>query len=150
MCLDAPKTPSKITSSIYSRWSPRWSRKSHRKRVRFKVRFGIQEQSSLKWMPRSHTVSVSGDLDIVGKITKPPFQWDRFHVKRPPESTGIVETISRPESVRVLRDSYWAFRICVVLAHVGRVQRGLHVPRCLYSLAAATVRVSVLLRSIYR
>ena len=61
---------------------------------------------------------------MVGNLTKPSFQWDRFRVKRPPESTGIVETSSRPESVRVLRDSYWAFRIRRVLGPCRGASKG--------------------------
>jgi hypothetical protein len=51
-------------------------------------------------------------LDMVGKIRRLSNQPNWFHLKTHPESTGIVETIQRSDSVLVLRHR--------LLGHVSR------------------------------
>ena len=77
-----------------SRWRP--------KATKVRARLGVQEQHVLKMMPRSHTVSVLGVLYMDGKIISWSFQWHQSHLKIRSESTGIVETSGRLESIRVL------------------------------------------------
>jgi hypothetical protein len=50
-----------------------------------------------------HPDSDCDRLDMVGKIRRLSNQPNWFHLKIHPESTGIVETIQRPDSVLVLR-----------------------------------------------
>jgi hypothetical protein len=50
-----------------------------------------------------HPDSDCNGLDMVGKITRLSNQPNWFHPKIHPESTGIVETSQRPDSVLVLR-----------------------------------------------
>jgi hypothetical protein len=50
-----------------------------------------------------HTDFDCDGLDIVGKIRRLSNQPNWFHPKIHPESTGIVETIQRSDSVLVLR-----------------------------------------------
>ena len=78
--------------------SPRWRPKA----TKVRARLGVQEQHVLKTMPRSRTVSVLGVLYMDGKIISWSFQWHQSHLKIPSQLTGIIETIARPESVRVL------------------------------------------------
>ena len=53
-----------------SSWRPKPSQ--------LRVRFGVQEQSALKWAPRSHMYSDLGALYMVGKIIPRCFQWHRY------------------------------------------------------------------------
>ena len=78
--------------------SPRWRPKA----TKVRGRLGVHEQHILKMMPRSHKVSVLGVLYMYRKIISWRFQWHRSHLKIRSESTGIIETSGRPESVRVL------------------------------------------------
>ena len=78
--------------------SPRWRPKT----TKVRACLGVQEQHVLKMMPRSHTVSILGVLYMDGKIISWSFQWHQFHLKIRSESTRIVETSGRPESVKVL------------------------------------------------
>jgi hypothetical protein len=57
-----------------------------------RVQFRIQEKSTLKLMPRSHTTSNKGILELVGKIRRLYFQWDQSHIQLKSELTGIYET----------------------------------------------------------
>jgi hypothetical protein len=50
-----------------------------------------------------HPDSDCDGLDMVGKITRLSNQPNWFHPKMPPESTGIVKTSQRSDSVLVLR-----------------------------------------------
>jgi hypothetical protein len=56
------------------------------------VQFGIQEKSTLKLMPRSHTTSNQGVLRLVGKTRRLYFQWDWSHIQLKSESTRIYKT----------------------------------------------------------
>jgi hypothetical protein len=53
-------------------------------------------------MPKMHPDSDCDRLDMVGKIKRLSNQPNWFHPKIHPESTGIVETIQRSDSVLVL------------------------------------------------
>jgi hypothetical protein len=50
-----------------------------------------------------HPDSNCGELDMVGKISRLSNQPNWFHHKTCPESTGIVETSQRSDSVLVMR-----------------------------------------------
>jgi hypothetical protein len=45
-----------------------------------------------------------------------------------PESTGIVESSGRPESISVLRCLFWAVGPCIILEPIRGVSRGLAHP----------------------
>jgi hypothetical protein len=64
---------------------------------------GFQDQYALKWTPRMHLDFDCDGLDMVGKIRRLSKQPNWFHLKIYPESTGIIETIQRSDSVLVLR-----------------------------------------------
>jgi hypothetical protein len=80
---------------------PTTGRRSSPTRLRLHLRF--QDQSALKWTPRRHPDSYCDGLDMVGKIRRLSNQPNWFHLKIHPESTGIVETIQRSDSVLVPR-----------------------------------------------
>jgi hypothetical protein len=63
-------------------------------------------------MPRIHPDSDSDELDMVGKIRRLSNQPNWYHFKFHPESTGIVETSQRSDSVLVLRHRLLG-RVCV-------------------------------------
>src|SRR5438132_6382406 len=117
--------------------------------TRFRLHLGIQEQAAPKLMHRTHTDSVLDVLYMDGKRISWSFQWHRSHIKLPSESTGIVQTSGRPESVMVLRHhllTRWAlYRVGV---HLGRVQGSCTPLTLIYSVAAATLGFGVLLRFI--
>src|SRR5207237_4438669 len=71
--------------------------------TRLRLHLGIQEQVAPKLMPMTHTDSVLDVLYMDGKRISQSFQWHWSHIKLPSESTGIVLTSGRPESVRMLR-----------------------------------------------
>jgi hypothetical protein len=50
-----------------------------------------------------HPDSDCDGLDMVGKIRRLSKQTNWFHLKIRPESTGIIETIQRSDSVLMLR-----------------------------------------------
>jgi hypothetical protein len=54
-------------------------------------------------MPKMHPDSECDGLDMAGKIRRLSNQPNWFHPKIRPESTGIVETSQRSDSVLVLR-----------------------------------------------
>jgi hypothetical protein len=71
--------------------------------TRLRLHLGIQDQSTLKWMPRMHPEFDCDGLDMVGKIRRLSNQPNWIHRKIHPESTGIIETIQRSDSILVLR-----------------------------------------------
>jgi hypothetical protein len=71
--------------------------------TRLRLHLGFQDQSALKWTPRMHPDSDYDRLDMVGKIRRLSNQPNWFHLKIHLESTGVVETIQRSDSVLVLR-----------------------------------------------
>jgi hypothetical protein len=71
--------------------------------TRLRLHLGFQDQSALKWIPKMHLDSNCDGLDMVGKIRRLSNQPNWFHPKIRPESTGIVETSQRSDSVLVLR-----------------------------------------------
>jgi hypothetical protein len=79
--------------------------------TRLRLHLGFQDQSALKWTPKMHPDSDCDGLDMVGKIKRLSNQPNWFHLKIHPESTGIVKTIQRSDSVLVLRHrllGHWA------------------------------------------
>jgi hypothetical protein len=50
----------------------------------------VQEQSALKWSPRSYTGSDLDVLDMHGKLTRRHFQWFLLEAQIDPESSGII------------------------------------------------------------
>jgi hypothetical protein len=77
-----------------------------------RVQLGIQEQSILDWMSRSHTESDFDDPYMVGKIISYGFQWYRSCFKIPSESAGIIETTGPSKSAKVLRHLLLGHRPC--------------------------------------
>jgi hypothetical protein len=69
---------------------------------RLRLYLGFQDQSALKWTPKMHPDFDCDGLDMVGKITRLSNQPNWFHPKIHPESTGIVETSQRSDSVLML------------------------------------------------
>ena len=84
--------------------------------IRARVCFGLQEQPALKWTPRSHTGSDLGAIYMVRKIIRRCFQWHQSQDQIHPESTGIVETRWRPESISVLHYRFSVFGPCIELS----------------------------------
>jgi len=102
------------------------------------VHLGVQEQPAQKSMPRSHTESVLDVLYMDGKIIWRFFQWNWSQAQIHLDSTGIIETIRRPESVIVLRHHLlgcWPkYQVGV---HYGRGYGVMHAPTIILSAAAA-------------
>ena len=72
-------------------------------KTKVRVHLGVQEQPAPKMMPKSHTESVLDIIYMDGKIISRSFQWLQFEAQIRSESTGVIETRGRPESVIVLR-----------------------------------------------
>jgi hypothetical protein len=70
--------------------------------TRLRLHLGFQDQSALKWTPRTHPDSDCDGLDMVGNIRRLSNQPNWYHLKIHPESTGIVKTIQHSDSVLVL------------------------------------------------
>jgi hypothetical protein len=68
-----------------------------------RLHLGFQDLSALKWTPKMHPDSDCNVLDMVGKIRRLSNQPNWFHSKIRLESTGIVETSKRSDSILVLR-----------------------------------------------
>jgi hypothetical protein len=86
--------------------------------------FRVQDQSALKWTPRMHPDSDCDRLDMVGKIRRLSNQPNWFHLKIHMESTGIIETIQRLDSVLVLRHVCWAVGPCIASKPIRGESRG--------------------------
>jgi hypothetical protein len=85
----------------------------NRKEIKFDsdaTHLGFQDQSALKWTPKMHPDSDCDELDMVGKIKRLSNQPNWFHPKIHLESTGIVETIQRSDSVLCCDTVCWASR----------------------------------------
>ena len=78
--------------------SPRWRPKE----TQVQVHLGVQEQPAPKSTPRPHMESVLIALYMDGNIISRSFQWHRFEAQIRSESTGVIETRGRPESIIVL------------------------------------------------
>jgi hypothetical protein len=83
--------------------------------TRLRFYLGYQDRSALKWMPGIHPDSDSDELDMVGKIRRLSDQPNWYHFKFHPDSTGIVETSQRSDSVWCCDTVYWV--VCRVGAH---------------------------------
>jgi hypothetical protein len=57
--------------------SPRWWPKA----IQVRAQFRVQEQCTIKRMPRLHTTSVLDVLYMVGRTISYNFQWHRSHAK---------------------------------------------------------------------
>ena len=125
------------TSGI--RWRP--------KPIQLRFSFGLQEQPTLKRTPRSHTEL---DLDVLymdGNIISRCFQWHWFQAQIHPESTAIVRTIWRPESVPALRRCLLVFGPCIVLEPIRGASRGSCITQeTLLAAATSLLGFGVLLR----
>ena len=100
--------------------SPRWRPKT----TQVRVHLGVQEQPTMFWSPRPHTESVFDVLHMDGKLRRHTFQWRQSCAKILSESTGIIETIGRPESAEALRHRLLGrWPVYRVAAHRG-VTRG--------------------------
>jgi hypothetical protein len=69
---------------------PTTRRRSSPTRLQFHL--GLQDQSALKWTPRTYPNSDCDRLDIVGKIRRLSNQLRWSHLKIHLKSMGIVET----------------------------------------------------------
>ena len=94
--------------------SPRWRPKDNSSSSPLYLR--VQEQHAQKMTPMSHTESISDVLYMDGKIVSRSFQWHWFEAQINSESTGIVETSERPESVKLLQHHLLG---CWPMYHVG-------------------------------
>ena len=82
--------------------SPRWRLEETQLRVHLEV----QEQPAPKSTPRPHIESVLDDLYMDGKIISRSFQWHWFEAQIHSESTEIVKTSERQESIRLPRHNF--------------------------------------------
>ena len=92
---DTPRSPLDVLHlGHYLRRPAKVSKSSWRPILcQVRVCFGLQERPALKRMPRSHTLSDLGVLDMDGKIIEARFQWHQSQAQMHLESTGIIETI---------------------------------------------------------
>ena len=88
------------------------------------VCFGLQEQPTLKRMPRSHMKLDLGALAMDGNIISRHFQWHWSQAQIHPESIGIVRGTWRPVSVPTLRRCLSVFGPCIVLKPIRGASRG--------------------------
>ena len=120
-------------------WRPNWSW--------LRVCFGVQEQSALKWVPRSHMGSDLSSLGMDGKIISRFFQWHQSQAQIHLESTGILKTKWHPESVLVLHHRFSVFGPCIELSPLGvRPGEVLHDLNPLLAATSTIIRLWFLLR----
>ena len=81
--------------------------------TRIRVLLGLQDSSTLKLRPKSHTGLDFDHLYIEAKLTKGPFQCHQSYLQIQEESSGIVETSQSPESVFGAASPYWAIGPCI-------------------------------------
>ena len=91
--------------------SPRWTPKA----IQVWAHLGVREQHAPKTLPRSHMVPKFDILHTYGKLRRKTFLWKESHLFIRLESIGIVETIWRLESIRVLHTVFWVVGLCIVL-----------------------------------
>ena len=112
----------------FPRWRP--------KKTQVRIHLGVQEQPAPKSTPRPHTESVLDALYMDGKIIS--------------ESTGIVKTIERPESVRLPRHNLLGRSPVYRLgAHRGISRGVIHDLNLIYSVAAATLGLGFCLSLVF-
>ena len=99
---------------------PRWRPKP----IQLRVWFGVQEQSVLKWTPRSHTGSDLDVQDMHGKLMRRPFQSIWFEAQIHRESTAVVWESWHTESVPALRCCLSVFGPCIMWEPVRVASRG--------------------------
>ena len=116
--------------------SPRWRPKE----TQVRVHLGVQEQSAPKLTSRLHTESILDALYMDGKIISRIFQWHKFQAQIHLESTGIVKTSERPESVRLPRHNLLGRSPVYRLgAHRGVSRVFIHDLNLIYLVATATL-----------
>jgi hypothetical protein len=79
-----------------------------------------------------HSDSDCDGLEMVGKIRKLSNQPNWFHLKIHPESTGIIETIQRSDSVLVLRHRLLGRWPCIASKPIRGESRGHARPNTLF------------------
>jgi hypothetical protein len=103
--------------------------------TQLRVHLGVQEQSALNWTLRPYTESDFYVPHMVGNIISYSFQWHQAHNQMMPESTEIVKSSGRPESISVLRRRLLGcWPIYHIGAHLGCVQRSCTSLNTLYSI----------------
>jgi hypothetical protein len=79
-----------------------------------------------------HPDSYCDELDMVGKIRRLSNQPNWFHLKIHPESTRIVETIQRSDSVLVLQHGLLVVGPCIASKPIRGESRGHARPNTLF------------------
>jgi hypothetical protein len=113
--------------------------------ILLRVHLGVQEQPNVNWMPRPHPKSEFNNPYMDGKIISWSFYWRWFQVQSPSESLEIVRGSWHPDSVPVLRHRILAFGPCIFVEPIRGTSRGKPRPIPYISVAAAFIRIWVLL-----